>query len=269
MIPTLDWGDSIRDPDAFALALGRACGETGCFLLVGHGISPLLRQQAFREIDRLFDLPRAEKAKLSMKGAPQIRGWLPQGRDPRDTTKARVYRNEAFELGPDLEDPDADDAAVASCGELWRRNIWPDLPGFRATMLRYLGAAVALSADLHGQLARDLGQSEERPGAVIVAHLPMMRLQRFLPGTQPARQTGGAVQAANGSLTLIQMDDQPRLQVWSGAGWTTVPHAPGAFMVTIGACLVNASGGRYISPPHRILSPTRRGRWISVEFHLH
>jgi isopenicillin N synthase-like dioxygenase len=58
MIPTLDWNDWRRDPDAFSAALGRACRETGFFLLTGHGIAPALQDQVLREADRFFDMGR-------------------------------------------------------------------------------------------------------------------------------------------------------------------------------------------------------------------
>lgn len=264
MIPTLDWADFSKDPDVFAMGIGGACRKTGCFLLTGHGISSVLQEQAFREIDRLFDLPRADKSRLVMRQAPRNRGWFPISRDPRDTTDERVYRKETFLLGPDI---DQDDATTLSRGQSWAPNLWPDLPGFRATVIRYFVAVLKLGVDLHSPLARDLGKPSDYFRAHFVAPRATMRLERFLPGISHGRELGGATRTGKGSLTLILMDDQPRLQVRSAEGWITVPHAPGAFVVTIGEDLTRCCGG-YIPPPQRVLSPTRRGRWISLDICL-
>jgi isopenicillin N synthase-like dioxygenase len=264
MIPTLDWRDHARDPERFAAALGRACRETGFFLLTHHGIGPALQEQLLREADRFFDLPTADKEKLSILRNPHNRGWAATGSESLDETSGQIDRKEAFNIGLDLE---SDDPRVLA-GEPFRGvNVWPDLPGFRATMLRYFDAAWKLGVDLHGPIARDLGLDPEFFRLYFDAPLATLRLLRYPRGTGAAGEIGAGAHTDYGSLTLLLTDGEPGLQVRPrGSDWTPVPHVPGAFVVNIGDCLMRWTNDIYVSTPHRVRPPKHRRR--SVAFFL-
>jgi isopenicillin N synthase-like dioxygenase len=264
VIPVLDWPDYARDPDAFAADLGRACRDTGFFLLTGHGISPALTDQILREADRVFDLPTADKEKLSILRHGQNRGWVAKGTERLDEKSGQVDRKEAFNIGLDLE---PDDPRVLA-GESFRAlNVWPDLPGFRATTLRYFNAVWGLGVDLHRAVARDLGLPEHHFCSSFDAPLATLRLLRYPPGTGAEGEIGAGAHTDYGSLTLLLTDGEPGLQVRPrDRDWMDVPHVPGAFVVNIGDCLMRWTNDTYVSTPHRVRPPRHRRR--SVAFFL-
>jgi len=264
MIPVLDWRAYESDPASFTTALGNACRETGFFLLKGHGISEALQASVLREADRVFDLPMAEKDKLSILKNRHNRGWAATGTESLDETSGLVDRKEAFNVGLDLE---TDDPRVVA-GEPFRGvNVWPDLPGFRATTLRYFNAVWKLGVDLHRPIARDLGLPADYFGAFFDAPLATLRLLRYPPGTGAAEEIGAGAHTDYGSLTLLLTDGEPGLQVRPrGADWIDVPHVPGAYVVNIGDCLMRWTNDIYVSTPHRVRPPKHRRR--SVAFFL-
>jgi isopenicillin N synthase-like dioxygenase len=264
MIPTLDWRHHSQDPRAFAAELGAACRGPGFFLLTGHGISPALQEQLLREADRLFDLPKADKAKLSILGNRHNRGWAEAGSESLDETSGQIDRKEAFNIGLDLE---PDDPRVLA-GEPFRGlNVWPDLPGFRATMLRYFDAVWKLGVDLHEPIARDLGLPGDFFRAHFDAPLATLRLLRYPPGTGAEGEIGAGAHTDYGSLTLLLTDGEPGLQVKPrGGDWADVPYVPGAYVVNIGDCLMRWTNDLYVSTPHRVRPPRHRRR--SVAFFL-
>jgi len=264
MIPVLDWPRHSEDPAAFARDLGAACRETGFFLLTGHGISLSLQQQILREADRIFDLPKADKTKISILGNRHNRGWAATGSESLDERSGQIDRKEAFNIGLDLE---PDDPRVLA-GEPFRGvNVWPDLPGFRATLLRYFNAAWKLGVDLHEPIARDLGLPPDHFRPLLDAPLATLRLLRYPPGTGAAGEIGAGAHTDYGSLTLLLTDGEPGLQVKPRDGdWTDVPYVPGAYVVNIGDCLMRWTNDIYVSTPHRVRPPRHRRR--SVAFFL-
>jgi isopenicillin N synthase-like dioxygenase len=264
MIPVLDWRVEASDPVAFASALGRACRETGFFLLTNHGVSTTLQDQVLREADRLFELPAADKEELSILRNRNNRGWAATGSESLDETSGQIDRKEAFNIGLDL---DAEDPRVVA-GEPFRGvNVWPDLPGFRAIMLRYFHAVWFLGIDLHRPIARDLGLPTDYFCRHFDAPLATLRLLRYPRGTGAAGEIGAGAHTDYGSVTLLLTDGEPGLQVQPrGQDWMDVPHVPGAYVVNIGDCLMRWTNDIYASTPHRVLPPKHRRR--SVAFFL-
>ncbi len=123
-IPVLDWSrfESGADRDGFVADLGKACRETGFFLVSGHGIPESLISETFRMADAFFDLPEAEKAPLDIRKFGTNRGWTAEGSENLDDTTTQVDRKEAFNIGLDMA---ADDPRILS-GEPFRGiNHWP------------------------------------------------------------------------------------------------------------------------------------------------
>lgn len=264
MIPILDWRDFSKTPAKFASDLGTACRDTGFFLLKGHGISPTLQTSLLNEADRLFDLPEADKAKISILRNRHNRGWAAEGSEALDEKSGVVDRKEAFNVGLDL---DPDDPRVLA-GEPFRGvNVWPDLPGFRETMLRYFNAAWALGVDLHNAIALDLGLDDDFFCKHFDAPLATLRLLRYPPGTGAQGEIGAGAHTDYGSITLLLTDGEPGLQVRPRSGdWIDVPHVPGAYVVNIGDCLMRWTNDLYVSTPHRVVPPRYRRK--SVAFFL-
>ncbi|WP_372890948.1 isopenicillin N synthase family dioxygenase [Rhodosalinus sp.] len=262
--PVIDWARAATDPEGVAREIGAACRGPGFFLLTGHGIAPALIEAVFAQAARFFAAPEAEKVPLSILANPHNRGWAAEGAEALDPASGQADRKEAFNIGLDLA---ADDPRVLA-GEPFRGvNLWPDQPGFREAMLAYYDAALALGVDLHRAFARDLKLPEDWFAPHFSAPMATLRLLSYPAAQGTPGEIGAGAHTDYGSVTLLLTDGEPGLQIRPrGAGWTGVPHLPGAVIVNIGDCLMRWTNDTYVSTPHRVLPPERARR--SVAFFL-
>ena len=261
MIPILSWKDFTGDPEAFSEALGQACRETGFFLLADHPIPSNLVANVFSAADDFFALPQEEKAKLSISLNPHNRGWAQMGSESLDDTSGQVDRKEAFNVGFDLS---PDDPRVMA-GEPFRGvNVWPELDGFRDTMLAYYNAVHALGVGLHEAVATDLEIPTGFFAPEFTEPMATLRILAYPPASGEDGEIGAGAHTDYGSVTLLMTDGEGGLQVKPrGGDWTDVPHVPGAFVVNIGDCLMRWTNDIYVSTPHRVLPPKARRRSIA------
>ncbi len=261
MIPVLDWSrfSGGTDMDGFVADLGQAARGPGFFLLKGHGVAAPLIADVFAQADSFFSLPEADKAPLSILNNPHNRGWAQMGSESLDETSGQVDQKEAFNIGLDLS---PDDPRVLA-GEPFRGvNLWPDLPGFKETLLQYFDAVQNLGVSLHKAIARDLGLAEDHFAPSFSAPMSTLRMLSY-----PAMQDAGIGAGAHtdyGSVTLLMTDGEPGLQVKPrGGDWVDVPHVDGAYVVNIGDCLMRWSNDIYVSTPHRVLAPKKARKSIA------
>ena len=261
MIPVLDWQRYAAGSDraGFVADLGRACRDTGFFLISGHGIPDTLIADVFARADTFFALPEAEKRKLDIRDNPHNRGWAAEGSEALDEKSGVMDRKEAFNVGFDL--PPDDPRVIA--GEPFRGvNIWPDLPGFRDTMLAYYTAALDFGVALHAAFEEELDLPPGFFAPHFTAPMATLRVLRYPAATEPG--IGAGAHSDYGSITLLMTDGVAGLQVKPrGGDWTDVPHVPGAYVVNIGDCLMRWTNDTYISTPHRVLAPERIRRSIA------
>ncbi|MGY6548142.1 MAG: isopenicillin N synthase family dioxygenase [Roseinatronobacter sp.] len=263
-IPRLDWADHARDPARFSATLGRACRDTGFFLLDNHGIARTLIAQVFDAAARFFDQPDGAKHPFSIASNPHNRGWAYLGSESLDETSGQTDRKEAFNIGLDL--PASDPRVIR--GEPFRGvNLWPDLPGFRNAMLSYFDAALDLGTGLLRPIAHDLGLPAHHFDASFDAPMATLRLLSYPAASGAEDEIGAGAHTDYGALTLLLTDGAPGLQVRPrGGDWQDVPHVPGVFIVNIGDCLMRWTNDLYTSTPHRVLPPPRPRQ--SVAFFL-
>ena len=263
-VPVLDWAQAQADPAAFAAGLGATCRTTGFFLLRGHGVHDGLIADVFTQSAKFFAQPLDLKESLSIASNPHNRGWAFLGSEGLDDTSGQKDRKEAFNIGFDLS---PDDPRVLAGAPFRGVNLWPDLPGFRDTMLAYYRAAHALGVALLGMVARDLSLPPDHFAPHFTEPMATLRLLSYPPASGAQGEIGAGAHTDYGALTLLLTDGAPGLQVRPrGGDWQDVPHVPGAFVVNIGDCLMRWSNDTYISTPHRVLPPPRARQ--SVAFFL-
>ena len=261
MIPILDWTEFGNGPEAFARKIGAVCREHGFFLLKNHTVPTDLIAQMFEQADAFFALPEAAKAKLSIETNPHNRGWAAKGSESLDESSGQIDQKQAFNIGLDLA---ADDPAVLRGDPFRGVNLWPDLPGFRETLLDYFAAVLGQGAALHGAFARDLGLSADFFDAHFDAPMATLRLLSYPAATGTDGEIGAGAHTDYGSITLLMTDGVTGLQVKPrGGDWVDVPHEPNAFVVNIGDCLMRWTNEIYASTPHRVLPPPRPRRSIA------
>lgn len=259
-IPILDWQRfaSGTDPDGFVRDLGKACRETGFFLIKGHGVPQPLIDAVFTQADAFFAKPEDEKRALDIRSNPHNRGWAAQGSEALDEKSGVLDRKEAFNVGFDLA---ADDPRVLAGDPFRGVNIWPDQDGFRDTMLAYFDAMLGLGVAIHAAFERDLGLPEGYFAPHFDAPMATLRVLRYPPAKDGI---GAGAHSDYGSITLLMTDGVAGLQVRPrGGDWMDVPHVEGAYVVNIGDCLMRWSNDIYVSTPHRVLPPARERRSIA------
>jgi isopenicillin N synthase-like dioxygenase len=261
-IPVIDVSGLIgRDESSrnrVAAELGRACREIGFFYAVNHGIPEATRDAMFRASHVFFALPIETKEKYSIKLSPHNRGYVAIDGERLDEKSAQSDRKEAFNVGLELA---GDDPEVLA-GKLFRGiNLWPELPGWRETVLEYYNACWALGRGIHRGFARDLGIAEDFFEDKLDAPMATLRMLHYPPS--PAAQNGAPDRGAGthtdyGNLTILATDGVAGLQVRARNGmWLDAPHLPGAFVCNIGDCLMRWTNDVYVSTPHRVAVPLR------------
>jgi isopenicillin N synthase-like dioxygenase len=261
VIPLLDWREFKVDEAAFSQKIGEACRDTGFFLLKGHGIEPSLVQAVFDQSAAFFQLPDEQKEPLDIYKSPANRGWSRVGSENLDDHGQLKDIKEAFNVGLDLS---ADDPRVLRGDPFRGVNVWPQLPDFKSTMLRYFDEVLALSVDVHHALALDLGLPRNWFDKHLDAPLATLRTLWYPGGTAGEDETGAGEHTDYGSLTFIMSDGVPGLQLRPrGEDWIDVPHHEGAFIVNIADCLMRWTNDVYVSTPHRVLKPKTRRQSIA------
>jgi isopenicillin N synthase-like dioxygenase len=264
MIPVLDFTRFSKgtDRDGFVADLGAAARGPGFFLLKGHGVDPDLQAEVFAQAERFFALPVEAKESVSILKTPHYRGWAHDGLESLDETSGLKDRKESFNIGFDLP---PDDPRVIAGAPFRGVNQWPDLPGFRETMLTYYDAALDLGVRLSRAIALDLGLPEDHFDCAFHEPLAALRVLHYPAATGAAGEIGAGAHSDYGVVTLLMTDGEPGLQVMPrGGDWTDVPHVPGAYVVNIGDCLMRWTNDIYASTPHRVLPPRRVRRSVAM-----
>jgi isopenicillin N synthase-like dioxygenase len=257
---------SAEQAHAVADALGRACREVGFFYVSGHGISPELIARVFAASAALFASPPAIREAVAFSGASGNRGYIRLGGETLDPGKPADVK-EAFNVGLELA---PDDPELMARAPFRAANLWPQLPGFRATMLDYFDRVWRLGRDLHRGFALDLGLDPDFFEAKLDKPIATLRLLHYPPVAAPTAegQLGAGAHTDYGNVTLLATDAVGGLMVRDRSGrWLEAPARPGAFVCNIGDCLMRWSNDVYVSTPHKVVSPAGADRY-SVAFFL-
>jgi isopenicillin N synthase-like dioxygenase len=266
-IPLIDVS-GLRSPDLaerqrVAAAMGRAARGTGFLYVTRHGLADQLLADTFAAARAFFARPLAEKQALDIRRSPHNRGYAGAGSEQLDET-ALPDRKEAFNIGLDLA---ADDPEVLAGAPFRGVNVWPELPGWRARLLAYFDACLALGRLLHRGFALDLGLAEDFFAPLIDRPLATLRMLRYPPGEtgigkpglgEPAPGLGAGTHTDYGNITLLATDGVAGLEVRRRDGaWIEAPSVAGALIVNIGDLLMRWTNDIYVSTPHRVRQPER------------
>jgi polar amino acid transport system ATP-binding protein len=191
------------------------------------------------------------------RGCRAWRGWFPVG---AELTSGRPDWKEGLYLGAEL---DLGDPRVRAGTPLHGPNLFPDLPGFRDTVLAWIDAMTALGHALMRGLALSLDLPEDWFAARYTGDpLVLFRIFRYppIPAAHAADWSVGE-HTDYGVLTILLQDDAGGLQVKSQSGWIQAPPLAESFVCNIGDMLDRMTGGRYRSTPHRVRNAARRDRF--------
>jgi isopenicillin N synthase-like dioxygenase len=261
-IPVIDVSglrsSALADRRAVAAELGRAARGPGFLYVANHGIPAPLLDAAFAAARAFFALPEPDKLALDIRRSPHNRGYAGAATEQLDETAAAPDRKEAFNVGFDLPPDDPELLAGVPFRGL---NVWPDLPGWRATMLAYFAACMDLGRVLHRGFALDLGIDEDFFSPLIDRPMATLRMLHYPPrdAAAPPEALGAGTHTDYGNITLLAVDGVAGLQVRRRDGaWIEAPSIPGALVVNIGDLLMRWTNDIYVSTPHRVRQPERQ-----------
>jgi isopenicillin N synthase-like dioxygenase len=251
---------------AVARELGGACREVGFFYITGHRVPRALMDRVFESSAAFFSGPASIREAASFSGPGSNRGYIRLGGEALDPAKPADVK-EAFNIGLELA---VDDPELLARAPFRSANLWPDMPGFRETMLNYFKIVWRLGRDLHRGFALDLGLEPDFFETRLDKPIATLRLLHYPPVEGPLAdgQLGAGVHTDYGNVTLLATDAVGGLMVQDRSGrWHDAPVVPNAFVCNIGDCLMRWSNDVYVSTPHKVVSPPGADRY-SVAFFL-
>ncbi|WP_285412791.1 2-oxoglutarate and iron-dependent oxygenase domain-containing protein [Variovorax sp. efr-133-TYG-130] len=237
--------------EAVASQIGAACRAHGFFYVTGHGVDPALVRRLEDLSHRFFDLPEETKMQWRMAlGGRAWRGYFPLG---GELTSGRPDWKEGLYLGTELP---ATHPLVQAKTPVHGPNLFPDVPGFRETILDYMAAVTQLGHRLMEGIALSLGL----PAGYFAERYtgdPLILLRLFNYPSQPVPegldvQWGVGEHTDYGLLTILHQDHIGGLAVHTPGGWIDAPPVAGSFVCNIGDMLDRMTGGLYKSTPHRV-----------------
>lgn len=249
-----DTGDTDERSEV-AARIGAACRAHGFFYVIGHGVDEALVHRLEDLSHRFFSLDEPTKMRWRMAlGGRAWRGYFPLA---GELTSGRPDWKEGLYLGTELP---ADHPLVRAGRPVHGPNLFPDIDGFRETVLAYIDQVTWLGHRLMDGIASSLGL----PAAYFAQRYtadPLILFRIFNYPTQPVPEGmdvhwGVGEHTDYGLLTILHQDDVGGLQVRTPEGWIEAPPIAGSFVCNIGDMLDRMTGGLYQSTPHRVTRNT-------------
>jgi len=263
-IPVIDVSPLVRGGpgrEAVARALGRACRQNGFFYAAGHGVDTALAARLETLAREFFAWDEERKLEIRMaRGGRAWRGYFPVG---GELTSGRPDQKEGLYFGSEL----ARDHPLVRAGlPLHGPNLFPEIAGFRETVLQYLAALTALGQRLMEGVALSLGLAATTFSEGMTRDpLVLFRIFHYPPLPAAAGPGDASLWSVGehtdyGLLTMLLQDDAGGLQVKTPTGWIDAPPVPGTYVCNIGDMLDRLTRGLYRSTPHRVRNTSGRGR---------
>jgi isopenicillin N synthase-like dioxygenase len=246
-----------------AAQIGDACRQCGFFYVVGHGVSEGLCTKLESLSRQFFAQSEPQKMQIAMsKGGRAWRGYFPVG---NELTSGKPDQKEGVYFGSELPE-DHPDVLVGK--PLHGGNLFPDVPGFRETVLDYINSLTQLGHALMRGFALGLSLDENYFHDRYTADpLILFRIFNYPhqatrpPDTSHSETLWGVGEHTDyGLLTILRQDDAGGLQVKSQSRWIDAPPIAGSFICNLGDMLDRLTRGIYRSTPHRVINTSPRNR---------
>lgn len=248
-------GSDPRAKRRAAHALGSAAEEYGFLYIEGHGISRPTIDSVYGQAASWFRRPLSEKLDYYIGRSRNHRGYVPQSEQGLYPDEgARHY--EAFDLALELP---ADDPQVRHGHSLLGPNVWPDQPGFRATVAGYYDAVAALGRSMCQAFEMYLRLPEGTLTRAMKRPTSQLRLLHYREndGATPSTDINMGAHTDYECFTILHQGG-PGLQVLSpDREWIEAPPLDGTFTVNIGDMLEAWTNGRLRATLHRVVNDGR------------
>lgn len=263
-LPIIDisplYGDEPDAWQAVAEQIDRACRQWGFFYIKGHPIGPARIDEVLGNAQRFFALPVEEKLKIDITQTRHHRGYGAVATEQLDPTKPSDLK-ETFDMGLHLP---ADHPEVLTEKPLRGPNRHPNLSGWEALMEQHYRDMQALAQTLLRAMTLALGIERDFFDTRFNEPVSVLRLIHYPPRDTAscAEQQGAGAHTDYGCITLLYQDAAGGLQVRNVNGqWIDAPPIDGTFVVNLGDMMARWSNDRYLSTPHRVISPLGTDRY--------
>lgn len=245
----------------------------GFFAIINHGIPQSLIDEAFRQTEKLFEIPMEEKLKHRVGFHHQ--GYLPPKSSILKSTA--IMEKIALNTKKDtnaawlfMRNRTADDPKVLAKVRHRGLNQWPDsLPEFKKALYAYQTAMEQLSLKLLPIYARALGLPADHFDSMFKAPEYYQRCAYYHPEEKMEEGQYALAPHSDGSfLTLLPMTPVPGLQVMTPSKeWLKVSYVKDALIVNTGQVLNRLSNDRFIATPHRVVNPPMKRYALTFFFY--
>ncbi|KAI1316966.1 hypothetical protein EDD11_009210 [Mortierella claussenii] len=291
-IPTIDISallssaSSIQDRQEVAVSLLNAFTTYGVFYITSSTHPVFSTEKSSKILDattRLFALDDAQKSQIpKIQPGGFTRGYVPLGGESGSTTREL---KEGFSYGYEWEDNELERVKSSKTGlnGLQGPNAWPDQStldqldqsqrnAFKSILQEfYLNVCEVAKGLLKGiSLALALPEDELAKYCTTSETISFMRLFHYLPydEQQHAAQIGSSAHTDWGFLTLILSPSKTvGLQLFHDNRWQDVPSIENTLVVNGGDYLSLLTGGKLISPLHRVVSNGQEERYSMCCFY--
>ncbi|MDF9904908.1 UNVERIFIED_ORG: isopenicillin N synthase-like dioxygenase [Pseudomonas reinekei] len=239
---------------AVATHIDHACREWGFFYIKGHPISAARIDALLDHAKRFFAQPTAEKLKIDITQSHHHRGYGAIATEQLDPSKPSDLK-ETFDMGLHLPAGHPD---VLAEKPLRGPNRHPSLPGWEALMEQHYVDMQALAQMLLRAMTIALGIERDFFDTRFNDPVSVLRLIHYPPRhtASSTEQQGAGAHTDYGCITLLYQDAAGGLQVRNVKGeWIGAPPIDGTFVVNLGDMMARWSNDRYLSTPHRVISP--------------
>jgi isopenicillin N synthase-like dioxygenase len=249
-----------------ATAMGDAFTHIGFAYFTGTPITRGQQDAIFAASRAFHALPDATKRAIAINGFH--RGYMAPNTSVIATSSvAKVTKPNNSESFMFMHEMSADDPRFGE--PLQGPNQWPDLPGFRETVLDYQAAMERFCRALLRPLAMALDLPPETLLPYFERPTTFLRLLHYppQPPESPDDAFGSAPHTDYGLLTVLIQDDAGGLEVRRADGtWLKAPPIPGAYVVNVADMLSRWTNGRWQSTPHRVKNLSGKDRYSCPYF---
>lgn len=229
----------------------------GFMYVAGHDVPESLLDSVYEQARGFFDRDLDDKNRFYIGAQRNHRGYVPVA-ERGDYEDEDERRYEAFDLGPGKVAGDYDPN-----NPLAGPNVYPDQPGFRMAIGRYLTEVQRVSHVIARSLAEVLGLPASFFVDKMTRPTSQLRLLHYFDRGGPARSpqstghqddpVGMGAHTDYEAFTILHSRN-PGLQVLHADGyWANACPVPGTFYFNIGDLMEAWTGGLVKATPHRVI----------------
>jgi isopenicillin N synthase-like dioxygenase len=254
-IPNIDVGPLFCGDEATRASLVEqiktACVETGFFYIHNTCVEDEAIEETLAAMEVFFDLPDDSpiKQKIHNRRVNGHRGWTPIFEEPAYQQEALAHV-ESFDIGQELTKDACERLGVES-------NIWPDIPGFRETVLNYNARVTRLGRAISEVISEVLGLERNFISMHSGVRAPRtMRLLHYPANDGPIddRIVGIAAHTDFECFTIMYQTS-PGLELTDVNGeWCEAPSDIGTFTIILGDMTERFSNGWLKATGHRVVN---------------